>query len=103
MLEALWDFNLWFWHALFGYAGSLNDMVILNFLPFLGSLVYGTFLDLEKNCGKAPYKVYGNVFHIVLVNGIYPPYSRFVKGIQILLTKKEKRYTAWQELARKRY
>jgi hypothetical protein len=57
VLEALSDFNLWFWHALFGYAGSLNDLNILNLSPFLESLVDGTFLELEKNCLKTPYKL----------------------------------------------
>ena len=103
VLEALSDFNLWFWHASFGYAGSLNDLNILNLSPFLESLVDGTFSELEKNCGKAPYEINGNVFHrfFVLVDGIYPTYSRFVKGIQMPLTDEEKRYTAWQEAARK--
>ena len=34
---------------------------------------------------------------LVLVDGIYPPYSRFVKGLKLPLTDVEKRYTAWQE------
>ncbi len=81
----------------------LNDLNILNLSPFLELLVDGTFTELEKNCRKAPYKINGNVFHrfFVLVDGIYPPYSRFVIGIQMPLTDKEKRYTAWQEVARK--
>ena len=38
----------------------------------------------------------------VLVDGIYPPYSRFVNGIQLpFLADVETRYTAWQESARK--
>ena len=50
-----------------------------------------------------PFEVAGNMFHrlFVLVDGIYPPYSRFVKGIQLPLTDAEKRYTAWQEASRK--
>jgi Plant transposon protein len=32
---------------------------------------------------------------------IYPPYSRFVKGIKLPVTRKEKHYTAWQEASRK--
>ena len=46
VLEALCDYNLWFWHASFGYVGSLNDLNILNLLPFLESLVDGTFAEL---------------------------------------------------------
>ena len=103
VLEALCDYNLWFWHASFGYAGSLNDLNILNLSPFLESLVDGTFSELERSCGKAPYEISGSIFHrfFALVDGIYPPYSRFVKGIQMPLTDEEKRYTAWQEAARK--
>jgi hypothetical protein len=50
-----------------------------------------------------PFEVAGNMFHrlFVLVDGIYPPYSRVVKGIQLPLTDAEKRNTAWQEASRK--
>jgi hypothetical protein len=37
----------------------------------------------------------------LLVDGIYPKYSRFVKGIKDPLTQQEKSYTGWQEAARK--
>jgi Plant transposon protein. len=33
VLEAVADYNMWFWHASFGYAGSLNDLNILNLSP----------------------------------------------------------------------
>ena len=74
VLEALSDFILWFWHALFGYAGSLNDLNILNLSPFLESLVDGTFSELEKNCGKTPYEVNGNIYHrfLCLLTGSTP-------------------------------
>ena len=103
VLEALCDYNLWFWHASFGYAGSLNDLNILNLSPLLESLIDGTFSELEKHCESVPYEVCGIIFHklFALVDGIYPPYSRFVKGIQLPLTGEEQRYTAWQESARK--
>jgi hypothetical protein len=50
-----------------------------------------------------PFEVAGNLFNclFVLVDGIYPPYSRFVKGIQLPLTDAKKRYTAWQKASRK--
>ena len=35
------------------------------------------------------------------MDGIYPPYSRFVKGIKDPNTQQEKYYTKWQEGARK--
>jgi hypothetical protein len=103
VLEALSDYHLWFWHASFGYAGSLNDLNILNLSPLLESLVDGSFTELEQSSMLVPFEVAGNMFHrlFVLVDGIYPPYSRFVKGIQLPLTDAEKRYTAWQEASRK--
>lgn len=103
VLEALTDYHLWFWHASFGYAGSLNDLNILNLSPLLESLVDGSFTELEQSSGLVPFDVAGNEFNrlFALVDGIYPPYSRFVKGIQLPLREPEKRYTACQEAARK--
>jgi hypothetical protein len=43
------------------HVGSLNDLNILDLSPFLESFVDGTFSELEKNCGKAPNEVNGNV------------------------------------------
>jgi Plant transposon protein len=36
-----------------------------------------------------------------MVDGIYPELSRFVKNISVPLTEKHKKYSKWQELARK--
>ena len=103
VLEALSDYHLWFWHASFGYAGSLNDLNILNLSPLLESLVDGSFAKLEERAGIVPFDIGGEQFNrlFALVDGIYPRYSRFVKGIQVPLTHSEKAYTAWQEAARK--
>jgi hypothetical protein len=81
VLEALSDHHLWFWHASFGYAGSLNDLNILNLSPLLTSLCDGSFAELER--GLVPYNIAGEEFYwmIVLVDGIYPAYSRFVKSL----------------------
>ena len=103
VLEALSDYHLWFWHASFGYAGSLNDLNILNLSPLLESLVDGTFRTLEETANLIPFEVDGEAFNrlYALVDGIYPPYSRFVKGIQVPVSASEKTFTAWQEAARK--
>jgi hypothetical protein len=34
VLEAITDYHLWFWHVSYGYAGTLNDLNILNFFSF---------------------------------------------------------------------
>ena len=43
------------------------------------------------------------IFHklFILVDGIYPRYSRFVKGMKEPITQRERRFTAFQEAARK--
>lgn len=92
VLEALADYHLWFWHASFGYAGLLNVLNILNLSPLLESLVDGTFVELENSAHVVPFKIPGERFNRVfaLVDGIYPQYSRFVKGIQVPVTDSEK-------------
>jgi hypothetical protein len=74
VLEALSDYHLWFWHASFGYAGSLNDLNILNLSPLLVTLLDGTFTELEQSSMLVPFEVAGNLFNclFVLVDGIYP-------------------------------
>lgn len=57
VLEAISDYHLWFWHALFGYAGSLNDLNILNLSPLLKSLVDGTFVEVEKAANIIPFRL----------------------------------------------
>jgi hypothetical protein len=89
--------------ASFVYAGLLNDLNILNLSPFLESLVDSSFVKLEKSANVVPFQVAGESFLqlFALVDGIYPPYSRFVKGIQLSVTDSEKSFTVWQESARK--
>jgi Plant transposon protein len=103
VLEAMCDYHLWFWHASFGYAGSLNDLNILNLSPFLECLVDGSFKALEEAAGIVPFDVGGENFNALfaLVDGIYPRYSRFVKGIPMPVTAEEIAFSAWQESCRK--
>ena len=49
VLEAIADHHLWFWHASYGYAGTLNDINILNLSPYLESLLNG---DLNLTRGS---------------------------------------------------
>jgi hypothetical protein len=103
VLEAIADYNMWFWHASFGYAGSLNDLNILNLSPFLESLVDGTFHSLELQSRSVPFAINGEVFRYlcVMVDGIYPMYSRFVRSIHEPITHEETLFAKWQETARK--
>ena len=101
VLEAIADYNLWFWHASYGYAGTLNDNNILNLSPLLESIVTGKFAELESEV--TPYKILEEEFKFlfILVDGIYPRYARFVKGQKEPITNREKCLSEWQESARK--
>ena len=101
VLEAISDYHLWFWHASYGYAGTLNDLIILNMSPFLQSLVDGSFIEREK--GVVPYEIAGSEFQycFILVDGIYPPYSRFVRSIPEPIGERQKAFSGWQESCRK--
>ena len=104
VLEAMSDYHLWFGHASFGYAGSLNDLNILNLTPFLEYLVDGSFKILEEAAGIVPFDVGGENFNALfpaLLEGIYPRYSRFVKGISMPVFSEEIAFSAWQESSRK--
>jgi hypothetical protein len=103
VLEALCDYHLWFWHASFGYAGSLNDLNILNLSPFLNTLLDGSFSKLEEQSQVVPFTIADEEFSsmFVLVDGIYPTYSRFVQGLSQPHEPNQVNYTAWQEGARK--
>jgi hypothetical protein len=103
VLEAVCDYHLWFWHASFGYAGSLNDLNILNLSPLLDSLVDGSFRDVELQSRSVPFAINGEVFDYLFMNvdGIYPPYARFTRTIHEPLTRVETLFAKWQEAVRK--
>jgi hypothetical protein len=66
-------------------------------------LLDGTFHELEAEAAVIPFEIKEEEFNkfFVLVDGIYPSYSRFVRGIKVPATREEKKYTSWQEGARK--
>ena len=103
VLEAVADHYLWFWHVSYGYSGALNDLNILNLSPLMGRMTDGSFSSLEKEAGVVPFTIEGEEFDklYVLVDGIYPKYSRFVRGFTEPITAEETRFTGWQESARK--
>ena len=72
----------------FDCAGSLNDLIILNLSsPLLESSADSSFLiKYEKSANIVPIQVVGESIQqlFALMNGIYPLYSRLVKGIQLL-------------------
>jgi hypothetical protein len=103
ILEGVCDYNLWFWNSFYGCAGSFNDLNVLRMSNLMTMLLDGTFADIENRAGVVPYNISGEEFDalFLLVDGIYPKYSRFVKGIKDPITEQECGYTGWQEAARK--
>ena len=66
----------------------------------------GLFETIEDESGVVPFQVppdsdefFQQMF--VLVDRIYPQYSRFVKGYKAPIDEDEKHFTGWQEAARK--
>ncbi|KAL7460760.1 hypothetical protein ACHAXS_001202 [Conticribra weissflogii] len=103
VLESISDDHMFFWHASYWYADTLNNKTIFDLLPFQQCLLDGLFKDNEKSSGIVSFKILGEEFNkmFLLVDGIYMNFSRFVKGIKIPLTNEEAKYTKWQEAVRK--
>jgi hypothetical protein len=103
VLEAVADYNLFFWHVSYGYPGTYNDLNILNLSPLFESMIDGSLEALEREAGCVPFKIGDEEFNkcFFLVDGIYGNYSRFVKPIKAAIEEKDKRYTGWQEASRK--
>lgn len=101
VLEAACDYHMWFWSACFGYAGTLNDKTILSLSELYDKLIDGTFLHIEAQC--VPYKICDEEFNkmFILVDGIYPQWARFVKGFKEPVFESERKFSEWQESARK--
>ncbi|KAG7372191.1 plant transposon protein [Nitzschia inconspicua] len=103
ILEAVVDYHMFFWHASYGYTGNIGDLNILAQSPLLERMVDGSFHTLENEASVVPFKIGDQEFTkcFIVTDGIYPKFSRFVKGVKEPITEEEKKYTAWQEGARK--
>ena len=101
VLEAACDYHLWFWHASYGYAGTLNDINIINLSPLTEAFINGEMAKREADV--VPFKIGTEEFNqlYLLVDGIYPSFSRFVKGYKEPIGDFEMALTTWQESARK--
>ena len=69
------DYNLWFWHASFGFPGTLNDINIWERSSLFESMLNGQHdkVDHDFNLGGEIFKKLYN-----LVDGIYPSLSWFL-------------------------
>ena len=101
-LEAISDYHLWFWHASFGYPGTLNDINVLNVSTLLDKLTDNHLLT-ECEAEFGPYTIGDKEFEqfYFLVDGIYPPWARFLKTLSVPLSQKQFTFSKWQEASRK--
>jgi hypothetical protein len=88
ILEAIASQDGWIWHAFFGMPGSCNDLNVLDNSPFLVNMMEGGF-------PASPFTVNSEQFTTpyFLVDGIYPSWSCFIKGLSQPLTEEEKIFT----------
>ncbi|XP_074352013.1 uncharacterized protein LOC141691173 [Apium graveolens] len=96
ILEAIASHDLWLWHTYFGLPGSLNDINVLD-----RSNLFSEWAE-----GRAPevtYTINGHIYDMgyYLADGIYPPYSTFVKTVSAPQGNKRKHFAQMQESARK--
>jgi hypothetical protein len=101
VLEAAVDHDLYFWHAAFGYPGMQNDLIIWEQSPLLEMLENGYW---STQVDPLEEFVIGNKQFSklwFLVDGIYPPLSRFMKTISDPSMNAESRFAEWQEGSQK--
>lgn len=101
VMEAGIDYNLWIWHAVFGYPGTQNDIQIWDQSPLYNDFLSGRWASEVDPL--EPYQI-GSLSTTKAwfpVDGIYPQISRFVKTIAEPINKPESTFAVWQEATRK--
>lgn len=96
ILEAVASYDLWIWHAFFGLPGSHNDINVLERSNIFAELA-------EGRAPKVNYSINGHDYTMgyYLADGIYPPWSTFVKTIPAPQGRKRQLFASHQESARK--
>lgn len=99
ILEAVADYSLWIWHARFGFPGTLNDINVWDQSSLLRTFLDGSFASTVD----FPYRVAGKTFNKlwILVDGIYPELTRFIRTISVPMSRPHKMFAKWQEACRK--
>jgi hypothetical protein len=96
ILEAVASYDLWIWHAFFGLPGSHNDINVLERSSIFTELAEGRApsVNYSINCNNYTMGYY-------LADGIYPPWTTFVKTIPSPQGPKKSHFAKKQEEARK--
>lgn len=96
VLEAVATYDLRFWHAFFGSAGSNNDINIVDRSPLIDQIIRGGTTSVR-------FEIEGNIYNqgYYLVDGIYPQWSCFVATVRHPATAKLSHFAKLQESSRK--
>jgi Plant transposon protein len=99
VLEAVADYTTWIWHNRFGFPGTLNDINIWDQSSLMRGFIDGTYTRTVD----FPFRIADKTFQRVwlMVDGIYPELSRFVKTMTVPISNAEKIFVKWQESCRK--
>ncbi|XP_059669239.1 uncharacterized protein LOC132314383 [Cornus florida] len=73
ILKALASKNLWIWHALFGMAGSNNDVNVLDHSPVFNSMINGTMPPINYEVNG-----YRHTIGYYLSDSIYPKWATLI-------------------------
>ena len=98
IMEVVSDYQLYAWHAVVGYAGTLNDINVWDNSLLHKALIDGTFSSIDFE-----FLIASEVFKELwfLVDGIYPPLSCFVHPMTASVDVNEALFSMWQESSHK--
>ncbi|CAL9025264.1 unnamed protein product [Prunus brigantina] len=89
---AVASFDYWVWHALFGVAGSQNDLNVLGQSPVFDEVLRGHSPQITYQINNT---VYSGAYY--LDDGIYPRWTIFMKTIPNPQSEKETSFASFQE------
>jgi hypothetical protein len=91
-MEAVSDHQLFAWHSVVGYAGTLNDINVWDSSLLHKPLIDGSFCrnDFEYSIGEEQFNMLW-----FLVDGIYPLLSCFVGPMSVPILVSEALYLSW--------
>lgn len=85
VLEAVADYDGWFWHLFFGMPGSCNDINVLDRSPLFSDLVEGRAPPVVYQINRRQYSM-----GYYLADGIYPAWATLVQSLSNPQTHKKK-------------
>jgi hypothetical protein len=96
IMEGVATSDLWLWYTFIGAPGSNNDINIIDRSPLITKILKGVAPDVSFQVNGSQHRMF-----YLLVDGIYPEYSIFMKTIPNPEGLKRKYYVQRQEAVRK--